>query len=115
MGGSSRRRNCRSLRRGSSTSASNPGTSRSSRTNGIGLPNYQSGWFRLANGSAALLFVTDWSRAVVVPTTEHFDLLVSPADPQAFLTALNRPNAIRRDLRALNRRFVALLSRSPGC
>ena len=64
-----------------------------SRTNGLGLPNYQSGWFRLANGSSALLFVTDWSKAVVVPTTERFDLVVSPADPQAFLSALNRPNA----------------------
>jgi hypothetical protein len=68
-----------------------PGYAPTSRTNGIGLPNYQSGWFRLANGSAALLFVTDWSRAVLVPTTENFDLLVSPADPQGFLTALKQP------------------------
>jgi hypothetical protein len=63
------------------------------RTNGIGLPTYQSGWFRLANDSSALLFVTDWSRAVLVPTTERFDLIVSPSDPQAFLAALNRPTA----------------------
>jgi Bacterial PH domain len=63
------------------------------RTNGLGLPNYQSGWFRLANGSKALLFVTDWNRAVVVPTTEGFDLVVSPADPQSFRNALNHPNA----------------------
>jgi hypothetical protein len=68
-----------------------PGYSPVTRTNGIGLPNYQSGWFRLANGSSALLFVTNWSRAVLVPTTERFDLLVSPADPQAFLAALDRP------------------------
>ena len=61
------------------------------RTNGIGLPNYQSGWFRLANGSSALLFVTDWSRAVLVPTTEDFDLIVSPAEPQTFLAALEQP------------------------
>ena len=70
-----------------------PGYTPVSRTNGVGLPNYQSGWFRLANGSAALLFMTDWSRAVLVPTTEDFDLLVSPADPQAFLAALRRPAA----------------------
>jgi hypothetical protein len=68
-----------------------PGYSPVARTNGIGLPDYQSGWFRLANGSSALLFVTDWSRAVLVPTTERFDLLVSPSDPQAFLVALDRP------------------------
>jgi hypothetical protein len=63
------------------------------RTNGLGLPNYQSGWFQLANRSTALLFMSDWARAVVVPTTEKFDLVVSPADPQAFLSALSRPGA----------------------
>jgi hypothetical protein len=68
-----------------------PGHAPAGRTNGIGLPNYQAGWFRLSNGSSALLFVTDWSRAVLVPTNERFDLVVSPSDPQAFLAALNRP------------------------
>jgi hypothetical protein len=68
-----------------------PGYSPVARTNGIGLPDYQSGWFRLANGSSALLFVTNWSRAVLVPTSEGFDLVVSPSDPQAFLTALHQP------------------------
>lgn len=63
------------------------------RTNGLGLPNYHSGWFRLENRSDALLFVTDWSRAVLVPTTENFDLVVSPADPPAFLSALKEPAA----------------------
>jgi hypothetical protein len=71
--------------------ATDPGYSPVARTNGIGLPDYQSGWFRLANGSSALLFVTNWSRAVRVPTTERFDLMVSPSDPQAFLAALDRP------------------------
>jgi hypothetical protein len=71
--------------------ATEPGYAPAARTNGIGLPNYQSGWFRLANGSSALLFVTDWSRAVLVPTTENFDLLVSPAQPQAFLAVLKQP------------------------
>jgi hypothetical protein len=63
------------------------------RTNGVGLPDYESGWFRLANGSNALLFVTNWSRAVRVPTTAGYDLLVSPSDPPAFLAALKRPTA----------------------
>jgi Bacterial PH domain len=70
-----------------------PGYAPAVRTNGVGLPNYQSGWFKLANGSTALLFMTDWSRAVLVPTTEGFGLLVSPADPQAFLAALKQPAA----------------------
>jgi hypothetical protein len=68
-----------------------PGYAPVGRTNGIGLPNYQSGWFRLKNGSSGLLFVTDWSRAVLVPTIENFNLVVSPADPQAFLAALKQP------------------------
>ncbi len=68
-----------------------PGFAPRSRTNGIGLPNYQSGWFRLADGSRALLFVTDWAKAVVLPTTEAYTLLVSPADPRAFLEAVKAP------------------------
>jgi hypothetical protein len=51
------------------------------RTNGIGLPNYQAGWFQLNNQRKALLFVTDWSRSVIVPTEEGFTLLLSPDDP----------------------------------
>ncbi|MFO0889701.1 MAG: PH domain-containing protein [Isosphaeraceae bacterium] len=70
-----------------------PGYTPSSRTNGIGLPSYQSGWFRLANGSRALLFMTDWKRAVLIPTTQDFNLVVSPADPPGFLAALARPEA----------------------
>jgi hypothetical protein len=69
-----------------------PGYKPSLRTNGVGLPNYQSGWFKLANGSKALLFTTDWSRTVLVPTSDNYDLLVSPADPEAFLAALKQPS-----------------------
>jgi hypothetical protein len=63
------------------------------RTNGIGLPDYQSGWFQLADGSKGLLFVTDWSRVVLVPTNQGYTLLASPADPRAFLGALQQPAA----------------------
>jgi hypothetical protein len=45
------------------------------RTNGVGLPNYHGGWFRLANGSKALGFLTDESRSVLVPTDEGYTLL----------------------------------------
>ena len=58
------------------------------RTWGTGLPGYQSGWFRLANGEKALLYLTDRSRAVHVPTTAGYSLLLSPADPDGFLAAL---------------------------
>ena len=63
---------------------------RSARTNGVGLPNYQGGWFRLKNGAKGLVFLTDSSRAVIVPTSEGYTLLASPEDPDGFLAALAR-------------------------
>jgi hypothetical protein len=58
------------------------------RTMGTGLPGYQAGWFRLKNGEKALLYLTDRSRAVYVPTTAGYGLLLSPADPDRFLSAV---------------------------
>jgi hypothetical protein len=58
------------------------------RTMGTGLPGYQAGWFRLKNGEKALLYLTDRSRAVYVPTTAGYSLLLSPADPERFLSAV---------------------------
>ena len=59
------------------------------RTNGAGLPGYGSGWFKLANGEKALLFVTD-RRVVYLPTREGYAVLLSVADPEAFLEALRQ-------------------------
>ena len=42
------------------------------RTNGIGLPHYLAGWFRLCNGTKALMFVTDRRNVVLIPTTLGF-------------------------------------------
>jgi hypothetical protein len=55
---------------------------------GTGLPGYQGGWFRLRNGEKALLYLTDRTRAVYIPTTAGYSLLLSPADPDAFLSRL---------------------------
>jgi hypothetical protein len=62
----------------------------SARTMGTALPGYQSGWFRLRNGEKALLYLTDRSRAVYVPTSEGFSVLVSPTDADGFLAALRK-------------------------
>jgi hypothetical protein len=43
---------------------------------------------RLRNGEKALLYLTDRSRAVYVPTHDGYSVLLSPADPDAFLAAL---------------------------
>ncbi|MCC6444692.1 MAG: hypothetical protein IT210_14695 [Armatimonadetes bacterium] len=60
------------------------------RTNGLGLPGYLSGWFRLKNGDKALLFLTDRTRAVYIPTARGYSLLLSVADPDGFLEALKQ-------------------------
>lgn len=66
-----------------------------SRTNGLGLPGYQAGWFRLRRAGKGLLFVTDPSRVVAIPTREGFTLLVSVGEPDAFVASLQR--AVGRD------------------
>ena len=58
------------------------------RTLGTGLPGYSAGWFRLRNGEKALVSLTDRHRAVYVPTSRGYALLVSPAEPDRFLAAL---------------------------
>ena len=57
---------------------------------GTALPGYQAGWFRLRNGEKALLYLTDRTRAVYIPTTAGYSLLLSPADPDEFLSQLRR-------------------------
>src|SRR5262245_57331685 len=58
------------------------------RTMGTGLPGYRAGWFRLRNGEKALLYVTDPTKAVYVPTRLDYSVIVTPNDPDAFLTAI---------------------------
>ena len=65
------------------------------RTRGSSVPGYRSGWFRLEGGERALLYLTDVQRAVYVPTTEGYGVLLSPSDPDAFLAALRALPAAR--------------------
>jgi hypothetical protein len=58
------------------------------RTGGTSVPGYQSGWYRLRNGEKALLYLTDRSRAVYVPTSAGYAVLLSPSDPDGFLQSL---------------------------
>ena len=57
------------------------------RTNGLGLPGYRAGWFRLRAGRG-LLFVTDPARVVAVPTSDGYTLLLSVPEPDRFVAAL---------------------------
>ena len=58
------------------------------RTLGIAVPGYRAGWFRLVNGEKALLYVTDGTRVVYVPTRAGYAVLVSPREPERFLAEL---------------------------
>ncbi|MGD8413093.1 MAG: PH domain-containing protein [Candidatus Latescibacterota bacterium] len=58
------------------------------RSNGAGLPGYQAGWFKLRNSEKSLLFVTDKSRVVYVPTRKGYSVLLSVNKPEQFVDAL---------------------------
>jgi uncharacterized protein (DUF58 family) len=59
------------------------------RTNGAGMPGYNTGWFKLRNGEKALLFLTDRRRVVHVPTRDRYSLLLSVSEPEQFIQTLN--------------------------
>lgn len=71
---------------------SEPALSPQLRTNGIGLPNYRVGWFRLRNGERALCFLTGNGSVLYLPTKQHFALLISSSDPGGLLAALKSAN-----------------------
>ncbi len=58
------------------------------RTNGIGLPGYNAGWFKTRNGEKVLAFVTDRTRVVYVPTRRGYSVLASVESPGAVVDAL---------------------------
>jgi hypothetical protein len=70
-----------------------PGLAPQARTNGIGVPGYLAGWARLRGGEKALVFLTDPSRVVMIPTTGDYLILASVAEPDAFLAALGSPQS----------------------
>jgi hypothetical protein len=59
------------------------------RSNGIGLPGYAAGWFRLGEGRKGLLFVTDRHHVAAIPTRDY-TLLVSVADAPALVEAVRQ-------------------------
>ena len=67
-----------------------PGLKPVRRTMGTALPSYQSGWFRLADGEKALLYLTARDRALYIPTTRGYAVLLSPQDPDRMLADVRR-------------------------
>ena len=60
----------------------------SSRRVGTAVPGYRSGWFRLRNGEKALLYLTDPNRSVYIPTNAGYSVLVTPQNPEQFVSRL---------------------------
>lgn len=60
------------------------------RTNGVCLPGYCTGWYRLRNSEKALMFVTDRTNVVYVPTSEGFSILMSVRDADEFVKELRK-------------------------
>lgn len=58
------------------------------RTNGAGLPGYAAGWFKLKNKEKALVFLTDRSRVVYIPTNKNYSVLLSVREAEAFADAV---------------------------
>jgi hypothetical protein len=62
------------------------------RTNGIGLPGYAAGWFKLQNKEKALLFVTDRSRVVYIPTSKDYSVMLSTTEAEELAGLLKQWN-----------------------
>lgn len=58
------------------------------RTNGLSIPGFRSGWYRLRDGSRALLATAGGQRLLWIPTAAGHGLLLQPADPRALLETL---------------------------
>lgn len=58
------------------------------KTNGTSLPGLHSGWFRLRNRHKALVAMVGGPRVVHLPTTQGYELLLQPRQPQALLERL---------------------------
>ena len=60
------------------------------RTNGAGLPGYAAGWFKLRNKEKALVFLTDRSRVVYIPTNKDYSVLLSVREAEEFADAIQQ-------------------------
>lgn len=58
------------------------------RTMGTGLPGFAAGWFRLRNSEKALIYLTDRTRVVYLPTDEDYSVMLSSEEPERLLDAL---------------------------
>lgn len=60
------------------------------KTNGVSMPGFRSGWFRLRNRDRALVATAGGKRVAWIPTRAGYGLLLQPRNPQALLDALRK-------------------------
>jgi len=60
------------------------------RTNGAGLPGYSAGWFKLQNKEKALMFVTDRSSVVYIPTTGNYSVMLSVREADVMVQTIQQ-------------------------
>jgi hypothetical protein len=58
------------------------------RTMGTGLGGFAAGWFRLRNGEKALIYLTDRTRVVYLPTNRGHSVMLSSDEPERLLAAM---------------------------
>ncbi len=58
------------------------------RINGIGMPGLSLGWHRTTGNAKAFVAITRRDRVVIIPTRAGYDILVSPSDPDTFVTEM---------------------------
>ena len=58
------------------------------RVNGVGMPGFQLGWFRLVGQTKAFVAVTDTDNVLVIPTTKGYPILLSLEQPDTLLSHL---------------------------
>jgi hypothetical protein len=60
------------------------------KTNGSNLPGFSAGWFKLQDNEKALLFVTDRSSVVYIPTTDNYSILLSVRNAAEMVESLQQ-------------------------
>ena len=58
------------------------------RTNGLGWPGLSLGWFTTNREKRVFAAITGNRNRIYIPLNENFDLVVSPTEPEKFLTEL---------------------------
>jgi len=60
------------------------------KTSGVELPFYKEGWFRLRNGERALVYLTDLTKTVYIPTKNGYSIILSINEREKFLRLLKK-------------------------